>query len=87
MGRIALPAGGTAVGFNRWLHDGSKAAIRESFMRVALMLAILSMATTIFILMTGRTEAAPRRIAAPPKRRIDPELTAAAAADRWYDEA
>ena len=57
-------------------------------MRVALMLTILATAAAMFILMTGRTppKAAPHRIAARPRRRIDPELTAAAAADRWYDE-
>lgn len=56
-------------------------------MRVALMLTILAIAAATFVLMTGRTQASVRPAVAAPRRRIAPELTAAAAADRWYDEA
>jgi hypothetical protein len=63
--------------------------IREWFMRLELMLTILAIAAGMFFLMTGRPQpvAAPRLATATRKRRIAPELTAAAAADRWYDEA
>jgi hypothetical protein len=56
-------------------------------MRVMFMLTILALALATFILMTGRAQpqAAPMRVAVP-RRRVAPELTASAAAERWYDE-
>ena len=58
-------------------------------MRVEFMLIILAIAAGTFFLMTGRQQpmAAPRLAVARRRRRISPELTASAAAERWYDEA
>lgn len=57
-------------------------------MRIALVLTILAIAVGTFLLLTNRAQPAPamRRIPVEPRRRIAPELTAAAAAERWYDE-
>lgn len=58
-------------------------------MRIALLLAIVTAAVGSFMLASGRPRAhAASRPPIPRRpRRIHPELTAAAAAERWYDEA
>ena len=61
----------------------------EGSMRLALMLLVVALAIGTFILATARPQQrapVPVPVRRQP-RRIAPELTASAAADRWYDEA
>jgi hypothetical protein len=55
---------------------------------VLILAAMAAVAVFTFFAMSGTGQARPRpAIARAPRRRIPRELTAAAAADRWYDEA
>jgi len=57
-------------------------------MRFMFTLLLLTVGIGAFLLGSSRPAAQQPRQAPParPRRRIPPELTAAAAADRWYDE-